>query len=110
MPDLLPLFLNVTGRPVALIGGGRVARAKLQQLVAAGAWQARAERGTWRRDAVPMNERKPRLLRALNALYASPASGAGKTDSVALATVSPIPSTDRGPDIPWLHAPEDSWL
>ena len=237
MPDLLPLFLNVTGRPVALIGGGRVARAKLQQLVAAGArvavvapaisdeirshidvcapdgesrdiavqlferrfepsdldgvwlvvaaatpdvnravaaaaderrlfvnavddpanataylsgvvrrdgvtlaistsgaapaltsllreafdallprdlaawvWQARAERVTWRRDAVPMNERKPRLLRALNALYASPASGAEKTDSVALATVSPIPSTDRGPDIPWLHAPEDSWL
>jgi siroheme synthase-like protein len=37
MSDLLPLFLNLTGRTVALIGGGRVAAAKLQQLVAVGA-------------------------------------------------------------------------
>src|SRR6266404_2488863 len=37
MSDLLPLFLNVTGRPVALVGGGRVAAGKLQQLLAAGA-------------------------------------------------------------------------
>ena len=37
MPDLLPLFLNLTGRSVVLVGGGPVATAKLRQLVAAGA-------------------------------------------------------------------------
>ena len=37
MRNLLPLFLDLTGRPVLLVGGGRVAAGKLQQLVAAGA-------------------------------------------------------------------------
>jgi siroheme synthase-like protein len=37
MSDLLPLFLNLTGRDVLLVGGGRVAAAKLQQLLAVGA-------------------------------------------------------------------------
>jgi len=239
MPDLLPLFLNVTGRPVALVGGGRVAAGKLQQLLAAGArvivvapaicdairtqaasveasrddagapagvelrerpftpsdldgmwlvvaaatpevnrsvaeaadarrlfvnavddpanataylsgvvrrdgvtlaistsgdapaltsllreaidallpadlaawlWQARAERVAWRRDQVPMEERKPRLLRALNALYAPPPGAAEHAAAGPLPSISTIASSDRGPDIPWLHAPEDSWL
>jgi uroporphyrin-III C-methyltransferase / precorrin-2 dehydrogenase / sirohydrochlorin ferrochelatase len=210
MTELLPLFLNVAGRPVVLVGGGRVAAAKLQQLLAAGAdvtvvapdvsaafhaaragnaervalrcrafepddldgawlvvaaatpdvnravaaaaearrlfvnavddpanataylsgvvrrdgvtiaistsghapaltsllregldallprdlpaWidRARAQRVVWRRDAVPMEQRKPRLLTALNAIY-------GPTDEGATS-------------VPWLHAPEDSWL
>ena len=34
---LLPLFLNIAGRRVLLVGGGPVAAAKLQQLLAAGA-------------------------------------------------------------------------
>jgi uroporphyrin-III C-methyltransferase/precorrin-2 dehydrogenase/sirohydrochlorin ferrochelatase len=34
---LLPLFLNIAGRRVVLVGGGPVAAAKLQQLIAAGA-------------------------------------------------------------------------
>jgi uroporphyrin-III C-methyltransferase/precorrin-2 dehydrogenase/sirohydrochlorin ferrochelatase len=34
---LLPLFLNLAGRRVVLVGGGLVAAAKLQQLLAAGA-------------------------------------------------------------------------
>ena len=34
---LLPLFLNIAGRRVILVGGGPVAAAKLQQLLAAGA-------------------------------------------------------------------------
>ncbi|PYR45956.1 MAG: hypothetical protein DMF89_23740 [Acidobacteria bacterium] len=37
MPELLPLFVNLTGRRVLLVGGGGVARSKLAQLVAAGA-------------------------------------------------------------------------
>ena len=37
MPDLLPTFLNLTGRLVLLVGGGFVAEAKVRQLVAAGA-------------------------------------------------------------------------
>ncbi len=37
MSDLLPLFLNLTGRHVVLVGGGRLAAAKLSQLLAAGA-------------------------------------------------------------------------
>ena len=210
MTELLPLFLNVAGRPVVLVGGGQVAAAKLQQLLAAGAdvtvvapdvgaafqaacagnaervalryrpfqpgdldgawlvvaaatpdvnravaaaaeerrlfvnavddpanataylsgvvrrdgvtiaistsghapaltsllrealdallprdlaaWidRARAQRVVWRRDAVPMEQRKPQLLTVLNAIY-------GPTD-------------DRAARVPWLHAPEDSWL
>ena len=37
MTELLPLFLNLTGRAVVLVGGGPVATAKLRQLLAAGA-------------------------------------------------------------------------
>src|SRR6266850_1114188 len=142
MSDLLPLFLNLTGRAVLLVGGGRVATAKLQQLLAAATpavnrevaavaetervfvnavddpanasaflsgvvrrdgvtlaistsgdapaltallregldallprdlgswvWRARAERVAWRREGVPMEQRKPLLLRALNSIY-----------------------------------------
>jgi uroporphyrin-III C-methyltransferase / precorrin-2 dehydrogenase / sirohydrochlorin ferrochelatase len=208
MSEFLPLFLNLTGRDVLLVGGGRVAAAKLQQLLAAGArvrvvapeiadairsadvqlaprpfvpadldgawlvvaaatpqanrevaeaaetrrvfvnavddpanataflsgvvrrdgvtvaistsghapaltallrealdailprdlatWvsQARDERVAWRRDGVPMDERKPKLLQALNALYQDSAE----------------PAVERGPRVPWLSGPEDSWL
>jgi siroheme synthase-like protein len=37
MRNLLPLFLDVANREVLLVGGGRVAAGKLQQLLAAGA-------------------------------------------------------------------------
>jgi uroporphyrin-III C-methyltransferase/precorrin-2 dehydrogenase/sirohydrochlorin ferrochelatase len=37
MPDLLPLFVNLTGRRVVLVGGGPVAAGKLTQLLDAGA-------------------------------------------------------------------------
>jgi siroheme synthase-like protein len=37
MAELLPLFVNLSGRPVLLVGGGPVAAAKLTQLLAAGA-------------------------------------------------------------------------
>ena len=232
MSELLPLFLNLTGRAVLLVGGGRVATAKLQQLLAAGArvrvvapeisedivamaardetptvhtarrgftpadldgawlvvaaatpevnrqvaevaetqrvfvnavddpanasaflsgvvrrdgvtlaistsgdapaltsllregldallprdlaswvWQARAERVAWRRDGVPMEQRKPRLLRALNAIYATAEHAEPSEHSEQEAFAASAPSaTDRGPHVPWLNAPEDSWL
>ena len=219
MPDLLPLFLNLTGRAVLLVGGGRVATAKLQQLLAAGArvrvvapeisdailstpsqvqlarrpfvpsdldgvwlvvaaatrpvnrevaavaetrrvfvnavddpanasaflsgvvrrdgvtlaistsgdapaltallreafdallprdlarWvsQARAERVVWRREGVPMDARKPRLLTALNELYRS-LEGARQTG-----TGGDV-AQGVSPAVPWLNLPEDSWL
>jgi len=37
MTELLPLFLNLTGRSVLLVGGGPVATSKLRPLLAAGA-------------------------------------------------------------------------
>jgi siroheme synthase-like protein len=37
MPDLIPLFLNLTGRRVLLVGGGPVAASKLEQLLSVGA-------------------------------------------------------------------------
>ncbi len=37
MPELLPLFVNLAGRRVLLVGGGPVATAKLDGLLAAGA-------------------------------------------------------------------------
>jgi siroheme synthase-like protein len=62
-------------------------------------WQARSARVAWRREGVPMDARKPRLLQALNELYqetAERAESAGK---------NPF-----GPRVPWLNGPEDSWL
>ena len=41
MTELLPLFLNVTGRPVVLVGGGRVAAAQLQTPYRPGGWTGR---------------------------------------------------------------------
>ena len=72
-------------------------------------WQARGERLAWRRDGVPMEARKPRLLRALNALYDD---DAGEREEQAEHVRFPVAaiSADRGPRVPWLNAPEDSWL
>ena len=81
-------------------------------------WQARAARVAWRREGVPMEARKPRLLRALNALYhreeteegtAEDAENAETPKIFASSAFSAVPS-DRGPRVPWLNGPEDSWL
>jgi siroheme synthase-like protein len=54
---------------------------------------ARLQRREWRRDGVPMQARKPLLLTALNALYERPGF-----------------SPPGSGTVPWLSAPEDSWL
>ena len=231
MPDLLPLFLNLTGRDVVLVGGGPVATAKLRQLLAAGAkvriiapeitpemhdivagatppqptvarrrfepadldaawlvvaaatpeanrqvanvaetlrifvnavddpanasaflsgvvrrdgvtlaistsgaapgltallrealdavlprdlvawvWQARAARTAWRRDGVPMEARKPRLLQALNELYPEKTAKTAKRAEKNILGIRAISAVERAPRVPWLHSPEDSWL
>jgi uroporphyrin-III C-methyltransferase/precorrin-2 dehydrogenase/sirohydrochlorin ferrochelatase len=64
------------------------------------AWihRARAERQVWRRELVPMGDRKGRLLRALNGIY-DPPPGTDQRTAVAVQGFSP-----------WLSCPEDSWL
>lgn len=56
---------------------------------------ARRERVAWRRTGVPMEARKPLLLDALNAIYADR---------------TPHAVRQGAPSVPWLSAPEDSWL
>jgi uroporphyrin-III C-methyltransferase/precorrin-2 dehydrogenase/sirohydrochlorin ferrochelatase len=71
------------------------------------AWMeiARTARLAWKRDGVPMEERKPRLLRALNERYPDarlkPRAPFDRTR-----TLEREPSGER---VPWLNAPEDSW-
>jgi uroporphyrin-III C-methyltransferase / precorrin-2 dehydrogenase / sirohydrochlorin ferrochelatase len=83
--------------------------ALLPRDLAAWVWQARAVRGAWRRDGVPMEDRKPRLLRALNDLYQATAEDAAIADNESFAGSASSP-VDHGPRVPWLNGPEDSWL
>jgi siroheme synthase-like protein len=84
--------------------------ALLPRDLASWVWQARAARVAWRRDGVPMEARKPRLLEALNALYeeatAEHAADA-EPHGLAAATASAVDKVAR---VPWLNGPEDSWL
>jgi len=74
--------------------------AVLPRDLAAWVHTAREQRIVWRRDAVPMEERKPLLLRALNHLY----------EVAAVHAVVSRPMPERDPSVPWLSGPEDSWL
>jgi len=58
---------------------------------------ARRQRVIWRRERIPMDDRKPLLLDALNDLYAPTAEPAAHADNTFA-------------HVPWLSAPEDSWL
>jgi uroporphyrin-III C-methyltransferase/precorrin-2 dehydrogenase/sirohydrochlorin ferrochelatase len=83
--------------------------ALLPRDLASWVWRARAERVAWRRDGVPMEQRKPRLLRALNTIYASTEEDAPAPEPEGL-PFSARSTGERAPRIPWLNAPEDSWL
>lgn len=77
--------------------------------------EARLERAAWRKEGVPMQERKPRLLRALNALYAASVERPSFGDAAIHSSGAPIDhvgaaAVERGPRVPWLSGPEDSWL
>ena len=72
-------------------------------------WRARAERVAWRREGVPMEQRKPLLLRALNSIYGLSSEHARDAEGDVLA-ISTRAAAERGPRVPWLNAPEDSWL
>lgn len=86
--------------------------ALLPRDLAAWLWRARVERAAWKRERVPMEARKPKLLRALNALYEKDRGGSF-TEGAAREVVQAArlqATAERAPDIPWLNAPEDSWL
>jgi len=108
--DGVTLAISTNGDAPALTALLREAlNAELPSDLAAWMAQARTERGVWQREGVPMEERKPRLLRALNRLYESTAESAGhpEKDLSALSTRS---AASRDPSVPWLNGPEDSWL
>jgi siroheme synthase-like protein len=108
--DGVTLAISTNGEAPALTALLREALdAELPSDLAAWMAQARTERGVWQRDGVPMEERKPRLLRALNRLYESTAESAEhpEKDFSELSTRSAV---SRDPSVPWLNGPEDSWL
>jgi siroheme synthase-like protein len=81
------------------------------------AWvvEAREERARWRRSQVPFERRKPLLLRSLNRLYPSTLHHGGdggqeERSSSGLTPARERRGDDRDPRVPWLNAPEDSWL
>jgi uroporphyrin-III C-methyltransferase/precorrin-2 dehydrogenase/sirohydrochlorin ferrochelatase len=92
--------------------------AMLPRNLASWMWQARAARVGWRRDGVPMDARKPRLLQALNALYdeektaerAEQGTPFERSPEGLRHTASPPVAQGFSPAVPWLNAPEDSWL
>jgi siroheme synthase-like protein len=106
--DGVTLAISTHGEAPALTALLREALdAELPRDLAEWVAQARSERVGWRRDGVPMDERKPRLLRALNALY-----DAARLKRSAVGVIGPEhwTATAAVERIPWLNGPEDSWL
>jgi uroporphyrin-III C-methyltransferase/precorrin-2 dehydrogenase/sirohydrochlorin ferrochelatase len=68
---------------------------------------ARAQRRAWKRDRVPMDARKPLLLNALNLIYERPRTATRNLEPLA---PKPLPRAPDPAAVPWLSAPEDSWL
>lgn len=105
--DEVTIAISTSGDAPALTALVREALdALLPRELAAWVHTARRERVIWRRDRVPMEARKPRLLRALNALYHTN-SDAMEPSLDAAAAAAPAATT---PTVPWLSGPEDSWL
>ena len=101
--------------------------AELPEDLAAWVALSRVERLRWRQERVPMDDRRPQLLRALNDLYARSAdepahsggsgaasrlSGPAAPGAAVLAVAAPVIAAEQAciPALPWLNGPEDSWL
>jgi uroporphyrin-III C-methyltransferase/precorrin-2 dehydrogenase/sirohydrochlorin ferrochelatase len=120
--DGVTLAISTSGAAPALTALLREALdAVLPRDLAAWVWQARAARSVWRRDGVPMEARKPRLLQALNALYdkegTAETAKSAEQDTVLDRSpeglrhpAPPVVAQGFSPAVPWLHSPEDSWL
>ena len=109
--DGVTLAISTSGAAPALAalaarGVGRAAAARSRR---AGCGRRAPQRVAWRRDGVPMEARKPLLLQALNELYDGTVRRATPAPQ-RLVAVAAIASADKGPRVPWLNAPEDSWL
>jgi uroporphyrin-III C-methyltransferase/precorrin-2 dehydrogenase/sirohydrochlorin ferrochelatase len=106
--DGVTLAISTHGEAPALTALLREALdAELPRDLARWVAQARSERIGWRRDGVPMDERKPRLLRALNALYEAARL---KRSAEGVMGADNWTATAIAERIPWLNGPEDSWL
>ena len=120
--DGVTLAISTSGAAPALTALLREALdAVLPRDLAAWVWQARAARSVWRRDGVPMEARKPRLVQALNALYdkegTAETAKSAEQDTVLDRSpeglrhpAPPVVAQGFSPAVPWLHSPEDSWL
>ena len=105
--DEVTIAISTSGDAPALTALVREAlEALLPRELAAWVHVARKERAIWKRDRVPMEARKPRLLHALNALYHSDDDAA----ETPLDGRVPAPTTAATANVPRLHGPEDSWL
>jgi uroporphyrin-III C-methyltransferase/precorrin-2 dehydrogenase/sirohydrochlorin ferrochelatase len=111
--DGVTVAISTSGQAPALAALLREALdAVLPRDLSAWVWRARAERVAWRRDGVPMEERKPRLLEALNAIYSPPPLDADRDERRrgAPKRARPEGSLHYAESVPWLNGPEDSWL
>ena len=111
--DGITLAISTSGDAPGLTSLLREALDKLLPVdLAAWVARARAERATWLRDRVPMDERKPLLLRALNRLYDAEERTRGSVVRLGSRPERLPVAASQGATaaIPWLSGPEDSWL
>jgi len=101
--DGLTIAISTNGEAPALTA---LVREGIDALLPAdlAAWReiARTTRLAWKRDGVPMDERKPRLLRAINERYRS-------SEELRHSESDSGVAQDFSPAVPWPHCPEDSW-
>jgi siroheme synthase-like protein len=109
--DGVTLAISTSGEAPALTSLLREGLdAMLPRDLAAWVDEARVERAAWRREGLAMEERKPRLLRALNALYSGTVARPAFGDLPLAPDARFETAAERGPRVPWLSGPEDSWL
>ncbi len=95
--DGVTLAISTSGEAPAIAG---MLREGLDALLPRdlGAWMAaaRAARPGWRREGVPMEQRRPLLLKTLNKLYAAREGAAAARELVGACVTAPRPGTGEG--------------